>query len=133
MEYEPAGFRARANAAIVDGVIITVATFPISLLLGILWAVFSGQGEEPGSLLQLVNMVITYGIVFLYWGWFYKNKGASPGKLMFKLKVVKTDTGKNLSYKDTFMREFLAKILSAVSGINGESKEAPIVMLSTKL
>ena len=53
-------------------------------------------------------------IHFFYYGWFYKNKGATPGKMIFKMKVVDFESGQNIGYGKMFLREFVGKFCSAL-------------------
>lgn len=109
----PAGFWIRFVAAIVDGVIVNVATLPLTLLVGVA-APLIGGGLATKAVLQVVNVIITWGIMYFYYGWFYSNKGATPGKLMLGLKVLNVENGAHLGYWPAFFRETLGKLLSGL-------------------
>ena len=57
--------------------------------------VVAGGAALTSTLLQIV---ITYGVAFFYYGYFLSAKGASPGKMVLGLKVVDNDNGTNLSF-----------------------------------
>jgi uncharacterized RDD family membrane protein YckC len=108
----PGTFGVRFVAFFVDGLILGTIQMPFSFLFGYLggmtvgtrmyWVVFAG------------SYAVGIGATVLYYGWFYRNKGATPGKMLFKLKVIDAKTGTHLSYGRVFMREVLGKFLSAI-------------------
>lgn len=108
----PGGFWRRFWAALIDGFILAIVSSPLTAIETA--ATFAAQGR-PNSflspawiLMQLVSLVVG----FFYYAWFYKNRGASPGKMLLNLRVMNSETGARLSYGQTFCREMLAKILS---------------------
>ena len=109
----------RFVAGIIDGVICGVLTFPLSFVTGLLIG-FLGvtSNGEPNSMttisLQLGSNVVNLIAAFFYYGWFYSNKGATPGKLLMKLRVSHSEMGTNLSYGRAFLRETVGKFLSAI-------------------
>ena len=64
----------------------------------------------------MVANAINFGVkmvaIYFYYGHFYSQKGASPGKLILNLRVVNSETGKNLSYNEAFLREAIGKLIS---------------------
>jgi len=66
------------------------------------------------ALLTVGSYVISFGIPLFYYVWFYKNKGATPGKMLMRLRVSRADTGTNLTYWRAFFRETIGKFLSAI-------------------
>jgi len=108
MNEKPAGFWVRFLAALVDGIIVACIEFPIDRIIGVDYNNF--QLGLQSALALLVSLTI----IFLYYGWFYKNKGATPGKILMGLRVIDKNTGKNLSYFRTFFRETLGKLCSGV-------------------
>lgn len=117
----PAGFWRRVMAVLVDGAIYSILTMPLSVVLGIVVG-FSGAmgGADPQSNATMVllantgSYLLSFAIVFLYYGWFYKRKGATPGKMLMRLRVSYFDTGTNLTYWRAFCRETFGKFVSAV-------------------
>ncbi len=122
----PGGFWVRFAAIMIDGVILGIALSPILAVFGILFAV--GTGGDPATIQDnptlLVGFYIVYYTVyfvamFLYFGWFYKNKGATPGKLIFKLRVHHAESGRHIGYWHAFGRETLGKMISALTLLIG--------------
>ena len=105
----PGGFWRRFVAVFIDGIIITVAMFPVSFVIQLV--IVSG-----GS--TLIPTIISYAVQFVamyfYFGYFYSQKGASPGKMVMNLRVVNTEDGKNLTYMRAFLRETVGKTISGL-------------------
>ncbi|MCI5071753.1 RDD family protein [bacterium] len=107
------GASRRFAAAIVDNVITSLLTIPLSIISGLVIALFNLQAMGE-SVVALVTYLLTYGILVFYFGWFYKNKGATPGKLLMKLQVINLETGGRIGYGRTFLREIIGKFFAAV-------------------
>lgn len=114
----PGSFWLRFIAAIIDQMILGFVLFPLNIVLTVLMFALSGNPENPhGSamvLFYLVYYAVYFLVVFAYFGWFYKNKGATPGKMVFGLRVVKANEGTFIGYGRAFFRETVGKMLSAV-------------------
>jgi uncharacterized RDD family membrane protein YckC len=105
----PAGFWRRFVATMVDGAVIGITLFPLSLMFTMLGGL---DAQDPRYwLATLGNWVVNMGLGLFYFGWFYKNKGATPGKLLLGLRVVDLETGMNLSYGRTFLRDIVGKTI----------------------
>jgi uncharacterized RDD family membrane protein YckC len=107
---EPAGFWIRFVACIIDGLILGIASAAISypVTFGLALAMNS---EIGGILSQAAGFALGLGASYFYYGWFYTNKGGSPGKLLFDLRVARMDTGATVTWNRAFGRE-CAKYLS---------------------
>lgn len=123
IEFKPAGFWIRFLAVIIDALVLWVITFPVSLLIGLLSLAFgfAASGESatetfsgPVFLLQIISYVISGVIWIAYFAYFYQKKGATPGKLLFGMRVLDSSTGANLTLKQAILREFLARLLSGL-------------------
>jgi uncharacterized RDD family membrane protein YckC len=108
-------------AVVVDGAIVSVVTMPLNLVFGALMgfgATLSGDElQAHGGLLALTYLgsyLLSLLTLFFYYGWFYKTKGATPGKMLMRLRVASFDTGTNLTYWRTFARETLGKFASSI-------------------
>jgi len=77
-----ASFWARLASFLIDGFLILS---PVVLLIGILFGYDALKAKDPNRTLQLIEMLLV-GIVFVY---FWRKKGATPGKMAMKLYVVK--------------------------------------------
>ena len=104
----PAGFWVRFVAALVDGIIVACLEFPLDRLIGV------DLNYVELNIRSLSSIGVSLIIIFFYYGWFYKNKGATPGKILMGLKVVNQINGKNLGYTRSFFRETLGKLCSGV-------------------
>ena len=115
----PGGFWRRLVAVLIDGFVLGIAQIPIYIVIGMSAAFEASAGNfqasktrHPG--LYLMTKAISLVLVFFYYGWFYKNKGATPGKMVMGLKIVDAKTGTNLGYVRSFFRETVGKIISFI-------------------
>lgn len=115
---QPAGFGVRFCAVFVDAIVLTLIKLPVSIMVVITLRLISGTGAKPAGMEliaeRMIDMIAFIGIAYNYFGWFYLNKGGTPGKLLFGLRVVDSETGTHLTYGRTFRREILAKLVSGV-------------------
>jgi uncharacterized RDD family membrane protein YckC len=81
------GFFKRAIAAIIDTVLLTVV---LSLILG--------ENES------LISSIIYFVVWFGYFVFMVGKYGATIGKMVMKIKIVK-ENGKKVNYTDSFVRE----------------------------
>lgn len=116
----PGGFWRRFVAVMVDGVIVSIVIWPLSFILGLFSGSFAAVtgGSDPDVtmvlVLQGVNFLTSLIAAFAYYGWFYKNKGASPGKMLMRLRVSMRDTGTNVSILRAGFRETVGKLVSGL-------------------
>lgn len=117
----PGGFWRRLLAWMVDGAIYSIVTIPASMLIGFAMGLSSaaGGGTSQDStatlvILNLLSYAITLIVMFFYFSWFYKHKGATPGKMLMRLRIAYADTGTNLTYGRTFCREVIGKTISSL-------------------
>lgn len=108
LEERPAGFWVRFLAALVDGIIVGCIEFPVDRIIGV------DLNNLDFGLKSLASFAVSFTVIFFYFGWFYKNKGATPGKILMGLRVINKNNGKNLGYVRTFFRETLGKLCSGV-------------------
>jgi uncharacterized RDD family membrane protein YckC len=123
--FEPAGFWIRFVAIMIDALILLVIESPLSILEGVLTGgqqnyfvqIASKSGDPSPELFFIWLAIFSSKMVlsFFYIGWFFKNKGATPVKLIFGMRVLDIRTGKFLSYRQMFVREFVGKIISTLS------------------
>jgi uncharacterized RDD family membrane protein YckC len=109
---EPGPFWPRFVAALVDGLIVRAIEWPChKAVMNVLYAVI---GERAVFLSDNVAGFFYLVTAFFYFGWFYSQRGASPGKLILDLEVVVDPSGARLGYWRAFFRETLGKFLSGV-------------------
>jgi len=116
----PAGFWERFGAYVLDMVILWFIHVPVFLI-------FIGAGigaaainklptEDKGVLIAgFLGAMVTYFLIsslicFFYFGWFYKNKRATPGKLVLGLELVDFFSGKNVGFFRAFFRDVIWKM-----------------------
>ena len=110
---EPAPFFQRALAYFIDLFIVSkiVSLMTFSSVAGFY---FSTNISE--WLYSPIQFLVFQIVAFVYYGWFYREKGATPGKLIFGLEI-STDAGlrgdERLSYIRTYFRESIGKMVSA--------------------
>ena len=82
-EVEYAGFWIRVLASIIDTLIIAALTLPIAGFL------ITGDGIFGGVIGFLFNYIFPAVAVILFWVY----KSATPGKMVFNLKIINVNTG----------------------------------------
>ena len=115
--YELASFWQRACAFVLDCLIVSTLGFPVSLFFGLLEIFLNNlhENEAPTDLINILNLIkllIMLSIFVYYYGSCYKNRGATFGKLLLHLRVIKTPYATHLSYRDVLLRDVLGKLLS---------------------
>ena len=107
IEGEPAGFWIRFVAYLIDSIIVT-------LLMAVIWApsVFftiraatSAEGPGPlATILPFLSFLLGTAVALGYILWFWANRGATPGKKMLGLKIVREDGEDPIGWGTAFMR-----------------------------
>ena len=127
----PGGFWIRFVAVLIDAVIMIILSslggtlvrvLGISSKLGLdkMAAITTQDGQlNPEAMPTImaaysVGVIISWTIGFFYFGWFYKNRGGSPGKLLLGLRVQDSETKENIGYWRAFLREYIGKLVSGV-------------------
>ena len=105
------GFWIRFLAVLIDGIALWVVNFAIELGMG---TRITNPADLAGAMGMLgVNFVISTGISLVYESVFLVQYGATPGKMVFGLKVIVADGGP-MTYGRAIGRYF-AKILSGIT------------------
>ena len=107
IEGEPAGFWIRFAAYLIDSIIISV-------MMGIIWvpttfltmrSAMSESGPGPlAAILPFLAFLLTMAASLGYVLWFWATKGATPGKKMLGLRIVRDDGEEPLGWGTAFMR-----------------------------
>lgn len=111
----PGGALRRFFAVLIDNMILNVALLPIAIGANML--VLTQPATSQGQLAlvpALINLGASLIISFFYYGWFYRNKGGSPGKLVLGLRVVNAETGTTIGYWQAFFRETIGRIVDVL-------------------
>lgn len=115
------GFWIRFVARVLDTVILWVVLLPLSYALGVflpdLWRPHPATPDIRSfgplfAALAILNL-FSWTIALLYEGWFVSNRGGTPGKLLFGLRIVRP-TGDKLSFARACGR-YLATIASGLT------------------
>jgi len=101
MEY--AGFWIRFGAKFIDGIIVGISGWILTIPLGIL--IPSSTDSSLAIVVPVLMQLLNIGIGVAYTTWFLGKFGATPGKMACKLKVVQPD-GSKISYPRAFGRHF---------------------------
>jgi uncharacterized RDD family membrane protein YckC len=106
-----AGFWIRFAAVLIDGVILGVISYAITM--PITFAIMR-MSDNPMALVgvSLILNLIQIGIAAGYTGYFLSTKGATPGKMLLGLQVIRSD-GSPLTFVRGACR-YLAQIVSAL-------------------
>jgi uncharacterized RDD family membrane protein YckC len=141
--FAPAGFWIRFCAAIVDAIIINIVSRIAGLGIGIVVGLAFAGSTVMGTIAAIAGGGVGLAVGFFYFAWFYKAKGATPGKMLLGLKTLNAETGTHLTYGQTFVREMLAKpFLSAIftltigywlAGIREDKKALHDLVCSTRV
>jgi uncharacterized RDD family membrane protein YckC len=109
------GFWIRFLAVLIDGVALWIVNFVLETSIG---TRVTNPGNFAGAMSHLgVNMILSTSISLLYECFFLVQYGATPGKMVFKLKVITPDGGP-ISWGRAIGRYF-AKWLSAITLLIG--------------
>jgi uncharacterized RDD family membrane protein YckC len=101
----------RFAAGFIDGMILGVIC-SLPLIIFLFWGALL---DSNSSLLTVADVFVRWLISFFYTAWFYKNRGATPGKQIMRLRVLDHETGQYLSFGQTFMREYIGKVVSVLA------------------
>ncbi|MDN3611390.1 RDD family protein [Vibrio ostreicida] len=98
-QVEYAGFWVRTAASLIDNILITLIVAPI-----LFWIYgeqyFELDRTSSGSVELLVKLVFFAIVTVIFWVY----KSATPGKMLFKLRVVKAESGEPLDVKTSLLR-----------------------------
>jgi uncharacterized RDD family membrane protein YckC len=100
-----AGFWLRFVAFVIDGIIISVIQFLLSLIFGDLMDVETNQGSS-----SIINLILT----IIYFGWFQTYlRGQTLGKKITGIRVTTLD-GSKVKLGRMLLREIIGKTVSAL-------------------
>lgn len=114
--FEYGGFWIRFAAKFLDGLIQSAVTFMGSFMLGIVFAIGGGLGEEGSLALQVFVQVLSIAFGMFYTSFFIGKFAATPGKMICGLKVVMSD-GTPVSYSRAIGRYFAEWLSGLTMGI----------------
>lgn len=94
----------RLGAALIDGLIMSLATVPVAYFTGVFEA--AQQGVEPSLGQQLLSLVVGVAAFLLVNGHFLKNYGQTLGKRLLKIAIVDLD-GKVPELRNLLLKRYL--------------------------
>lgn len=100
--YQYAGFWVRTGAAIIDSILTLMITTPLLMLyygFDTYW-----QAAQQGEFLGIVDLLLTWIFPLVATIWFWLKFQATPGKILFSLKVLDEQTGHPLTLKQSLLR-----------------------------
>lgn len=115
---------------VVDSILVLILQLPVSVTVGVVRGMFGiarnlqnpQQVAEAGPIFWismafewLMSLMFTIG----YFGYFYSAKGATPGKMIFGLRVIDRRTGAHLSFGRAALRETVGKGVSMLTFLIG--------------
>jgi uncharacterized RDD family membrane protein YckC len=112
-----AGFWIRFVAALIDGILVSVVIWPVSLMIGIMIGLAGGAVSMPGIGIHLVKSVAAFSFS-VFANWLYEaamessSKQATVGKMALGLKVTNLE-GQRISFAVATGRHF-AKFISGI-------------------
>jgi uncharacterized RDD family membrane protein YckC len=109
----PAGFISRAEAFVVDLIILAIVTYGANFLFDLIYnffvrMIFRSWPAPSGQFAPWVSLFITLA----YFIYFWDIVGATPGKMIFGLKITRLDGG-DVSFARSVVR-FLGYWVSAI-------------------
>lgn len=100
--YEYAGFWIRLGASLVDTLLMVLITIPLLIIyygFDTYW-----QAAQSGEFLGLGEVIISWLFPIVATIWFWLKMQATPGKLLFSLKVLDEKTGQPLTLNQSVIR-----------------------------
>lgn len=112
-EQAKAGFWIRFVAYFIDGAMVGFVQFLLGLAFGLVTGAFSGGVGETHTAISVLSGLLGITISLVYGIFFIGYCGQTPGKMVVKIKVMRTD-GTQMTYGRAFLREVIGKFLSGI-------------------
>jgi uncharacterized RDD family membrane protein YckC len=113
MNQLPGGIWVRFWAALLDALFLGLPSGVVSSFLGGL-VIYVLPGPFGWAFSLLVQLAISSTATYYYYIYFYTKTGATPGKAVFKLKVVDAGDGGLLTKRQVVIRELVGKSISGI-------------------
>ena len=114
--YHYAGFWVRVGASLVDTLLMLLITTPLLILcygFDTYW-----QAAKNGDFLGIGEVIISWLLPIIVTIWFWLKMQATPGKILFSLKVLDEKTGQPISLTQSVIR-YLGYIASTIALLLG--------------
>lgn len=116
---KPSGGARRLSAAIIDDAIILGLWSTICLLIVFILNIHISVKNANNSPLITVYSLLGGAISIIYYSYFHSQKGATPGKKLFGLRVGEINTSSRLTYSKAFLREIIKFGIAIIPIIGG--------------
>ena len=108
-----AGFWIRFVGYLIDGGIVGIVQMLLGVLLGFILSAMGGLSDEGQTAISVVSGLLGIAISLGYGVFFIGYCGQTPGKMVVRIKVIRTD-GAELGYGRAFLREVVGKFISGI-------------------
>jgi len=108
-----AGFGLRLIAVLIDGLVYTLALLLVALGLGGIIGQFGAANPQLLSMMILLALFVLLVLGSLYRVFFIGYCGQTPGKMVTRIKVVRTN-GDEIGFGAAIFREVIGKLISAL-------------------
>lgn len=112
-EQAKAGFWIRFVGYLIDGGIVGIVQMVLGVLLGFILGALGGMSDEGQAAISVVSGLLGIAISLGYGVFFIGYCGQTPGKMIVRIKVIRTD-GSELTYGRAFLREVVGKFVSGI-------------------
>ncbi len=112
LQQPKAGFWVRAIAYLIDSILLLTVQTILSLLIGLIIGLLGiAAGDDPAVniVVGLFGVVLSFGYAVFFTGYC----GQTPGKMVLRIKVIRTD-GSSVTYGRAVLREVLGKFISSI-------------------
>lgn len=122
LDFRPAGFWIRFVATLVDSILLFVLMLAIAVPIGLSAGITAALADPMGMAHLLASLgaaftAITFLLPMLYEVVFVGWRGQTPGKILLKLKIIRTDGGE-VDYVKAFIR-WIGKLVSGFTLLIG--------------
>jgi predicted Zn finger-like uncharacterized protein len=104
-----AGFWLRLVALMIDGFLV----FSLQVVFSLLLMFLSGNGFQLQGVMAVLVELLSIILSLFYWIFFTGYCGQTPGKMLLRIKVIRSD-GEPLTYGMAFYREVIGKFISGI-------------------
>lgn len=108
-----AGFWIRTAAAIVDSIAVWLLQMVLTLVLGAMAGLLTPNAGDDSFAAAIMLMLFSCAISIAYYVVFTGACGQTPGKMLLRVKVIRTD-GSSLTYGRAALREVVGKFVSGI-------------------
>lgn len=109
-----AGFWIRCGAAIIDSIAVWILQMVLTLILGAMAGLLSPNAGDESFAAAIMLMLFSCAISIAYYVVFTGACGQTPGKMLLRLKVLRSD-GSSLTYGRAALREIVGKFVSGIT------------------